>query len=256
MKIVTGMHRSGTSLVCQLLAESGVDFGDRSQFLEKDRWNTRGYFELRPVIDLNSRLITGIPRTTSRLHAVLSQCLYMTRPVEARINRRAERHAEDIHRLGTDYSGLTVKDPRFCLTLRAWMTHSKIERIVICLRHPEEVADSLKRRQRIPRGPALRFWAYHIHCLLKNAPMEKCCFFDVHRLAAGHGESELARVSEFMGVPLNRDTEACILDKIFHNELIRESGVGRRELPDEVRVLWEQINELAERQREPNTRNE
>lgn len=240
------MHRSGTSLVCQLLAECGVDFGDRNQFLATDRWNIRGYFELRPVIDLNSRLVTGIPRTTSPLHAVLSQCLYMTRPAEARINRRADTFARDIHGLGTDFSGLTVKDPRFCLTLTAWMKYSEIDRIVICLRHPEEVADSLKRRQHVPRGMALRFWAYHIHSLLKHAPIEKCSFFDVNRLAAGSGQAELARVLEFMGVSLDCDQQSRVLDKIFHGDLIRDSGIRRRELPDDVRALWDKINGIAE----------
>lgn len=52
--IVAGHPRSGTSLVCQLLASAGIEFP--SDF-EGDEYNRAGYFELEQVKRLSKRLI-------------------------------------------------------------------------------------------------------------------------------------------------------------------------------------------------------
>src|SRR5687767_703242 len=53
------MHRSGTSMIANLLYALGADFGDESQLLEADQWNPRGYFELREVFILNDSVLLG-----------------------------------------------------------------------------------------------------------------------------------------------------------------------------------------------------
>lgn len=102
MIVVTGMHRSGTSLVAMTLEALGVSFGNHEEFYGSDRWNERGYFERRDVIDLNSRLLTGFPRTGSRGRLslgrldtcssrrwtmLLGMCLVMTERSEASLTR-------------------------------------------------------------------------------------------------------------------------------------------------------------------------
>ena len=42
MKLVTGMHRSGTSLLAQELKNLGLDFGNHNDFISKDKWNSGG----------------------------------------------------------------------------------------------------------------------------------------------------------------------------------------------------------------------
>lgn len=240
------MHRSGTSLVCQLLFEAGAGFGNPDRFLPSDRWNSRGYFELRSIIDMNSKLITGLPRTASPFSAALSQGLYMLKPPQSRIDRRAAALAGEISGLGVSCSDLTVKDPRFCLTLGAWLKYTEIDRIVICLRHPMQVADSLRRRQHVPRSVALRFWAYHIRALLNHAPLEKCGFFDVDKLIAGNGREEFGRVLEFLGMPVDRARQASILDDVYQTHLIRAGNARKVDIPGEVGRLWDRITGIAE----------
>ncbi|MEY2858272.1 MAG: hypothetical protein RLZZ74_2584, partial [Cyanobacteriota bacterium] len=41
--IITGMHRSGTSLTASLLQSAGVNLGDR--LMSEDRGNSKGHFE-------------------------------------------------------------------------------------------------------------------------------------------------------------------------------------------------------------------
>jgi hypothetical protein len=57
--VVTGMHRSGTSMISHLLGAAGVPFGSESGLYSTDEWNAKGYFERVDVMDLNSELITG-----------------------------------------------------------------------------------------------------------------------------------------------------------------------------------------------------
>src|SRR5438132_4481954 len=54
---ITGMHRSGTSLLAEILMRAGVHFGPPEQWLPADESNPRGYFEDRRVIDLDDRLL-------------------------------------------------------------------------------------------------------------------------------------------------------------------------------------------------------
>ena len=59
MKLIAGMHRSGTSLVARLAFELGADFGDPETFYRPDRWNPDGYFEQIDIHAINMPLING-----------------------------------------------------------------------------------------------------------------------------------------------------------------------------------------------------
>jgi len=59
MKIITGMHRSGTSLVARLFFEAGADLGDPTTFYRPDRWNPDGYYEQPEIHGLNMKLTEG-----------------------------------------------------------------------------------------------------------------------------------------------------------------------------------------------------
>lgn len=185
MILVTGMHRSGTSLVCQLLARLGVSFGDPADRFPADRWNEAGYFEQRAVMDLNSRIVTGWPRNRSRLAAWLAKLRYLRMPSDAAIAARAARHRAALQELAARHAGCALKDPRFCLTLRFWLAAADVAHVVVCRRHPAAVVASLARRDRLPRGLAARFYAWHVERLLAQLPQERAVFVDVDRLAAG-----------------------------------------------------------------------
>ena len=73
MTVITGMHRSRTSMAGNLLMSFGIPLGDSSTFYRKDEWNAKGYFEQNDVVDINSQLITGFIRSHGKLKALLSQ---------------------------------------------------------------------------------------------------------------------------------------------------------------------------------------
>jgi hypothetical protein len=240
--VITGMHRSGTSLVSMVLDALGVDFGDHSLFYAADQWNEEGYFERRDVVDLNSRLITGFNRTTGPLSSAMSQVGYLLWGTQRGSARRAERLEKEIDVLAAELKQLAVKDPRFCLTLQAWAPY--IDDCVVCLRPPDEVALSLNRRQRIPIPVGFRFWERHARGLLDNVPSGSL-FVDFGRLAGPEPMSELVRIDRHFGLQLDDDQLRRRFGERFEPRLRNFGGEGLS-LPDRTRDLW---NALQERRR-------
>ena len=160
MIIVTGMHRSGTSLAALVLQALGADFGPSERLYDADEWNANGYLERVDAVDLNSRMITGFARTTGRFDAVRSQLSYLRMPDASKVTERAQSLTADRVALGAELAGLFVKDPRFCVTLPHWADTQ--EGLVVALRHPSASVASLQRRNRLPPTLGHRFWRWHM----------------------------------------------------------------------------------------------
>jgi len=159
MRLITGMHRSGTSLVARLFFEGGADLGDPETFYRADRWNPDGYYEQPDIHAINMPLING----------PFGKLAYFWLPTTDRILRRASRRADQIRETAQKYAGRVVKETRFCLTLPAWLEHgASIDRIIVCLRDPIDVAASLRKRNHITTALGLRLWRVHNERLLTH----------------------------------------------------------------------------------------
>lgn len=241
MIVVTGMHRSGTSLVCQLLAGMGVSFGPAEDRFPSDRWNAAGYFEQKAVMDCNSRIVTGLPRNRSRAAALLGKLVYLGMPGAAAIARRAAGQHAAIVRLGEQYRAGAVKDPRFCLTLGAWLAHSDVQHVVVCLRAPAAVVASLRRRDRVPAWLGARFCAWHLHSLLSVLPLDRTVFVDVDRLAGGAVDG-VEHLRQRLGLDPAVDTAALLRDVVRREHL---TAPRETRCPAPVAGVWQRLQELA-----------
>src|SRR4051794_39777592 len=54
---ITGMHRSGTSLVAQLLGVCGVDLGPEGEFFPANEFNADGYWENTRFTELGDAVL-------------------------------------------------------------------------------------------------------------------------------------------------------------------------------------------------------
>jgi hypothetical protein len=238
MNVVTGMHRSGTSLVAMTLDALGLDFGDHDAFYTPDEWNEEGYFERRDVIDLNSRILTGFPRTRSAFASAFGQLRYLSQPSQASIARRAGALREEIDSLAISLEETYVKDPRFVLTADQWRPHLK--RIVVCLRRPDQVALSLKRRQRIPLVISYRFWDYHARAML-SLDHDVIHYVDFDILAGDSPLEEVVGLARFVGLEI---PETMIMDKFrsrFAPALKHFNESHAVDLPPPTHALWDQL---------------
>ncbi|MBX3465092.1 MAG: hypothetical protein KF830_18130 [Planctomycetes bacterium] len=243
MIVVTGMHRSGTSLVCQLLHAAGLSFGETADHLPADRWNPAGYFEAKAVVDANSRIVTGLPRCRSRLAAWGSRLAYLRLPRGAAVAARAERERDAIAALGRQHAAGAVKDPRFCLTLRWWLQWAPVRQVVVCLRPPAAVLASLRRRDHLPLGFAARFYAYHVDALLPQLPGGRTRFVDVDRLVAGHA-AELDALRQGLGLA-GGPASASLLREGVRTDGFGAAAAASGACPPLAAAAWLRLRALA-----------
>jgi hypothetical protein len=149
---VIGMGRSGTSTVAGMLKSLGVEWGPRELMLETRADNAKGFWEFRPLHDINVAILN---RMGGNWHS----------PPEMK---------EGWERLGFDdlkslakeriatYFRVPMwgfKDPRCCMTFSFWksVVENPIE-CVFAIRNPLEVAYSLFSRDMFPVDKGCCLW--------------------------------------------------------------------------------------------------
>lgn len=132
---VTGMHRSGTSLLAGLLHACGIPFGDN--LLPPMKENPKGFFEDREFLQINKDILKH------------SGGDWINPPFRVRVTSeiqdRIKKFIKSVVSKGHRYYGL--KDPRFCLICGHWANTLEYMRIkyevIVTKRNSEEVRDSI-----------------------------------------------------------------------------------------------------------------
>ncbi|MCH7688946.1 MAG: sulfotransferase, partial [Planctomycetes bacterium] len=157
--VILGMHRSGTSSVARALYHGGMYCGSK---LMNDTTsdNLLGHSESWETVNINDDILAASgaswDRITDGWQLVVSD----------EHHRRIESFLADL----AQHPVAGFKDPRTLLTLPAWEPHLPDYQIVACLRHPNNVAQSLQLRHSsndwsLERGLAL--WHTYNSRLLK-----------------------------------------------------------------------------------------
>jgi glycosyltransferase involved in cell wall biosynthesis len=166
--VITGMHRSGTSLAASFLGALGVHLGER--LLAADRLNPRGYFEDADFVELQWRMLEEATPAGGGGHRDWGWT------ESERLDRgRFAAHAEAARALVAARAGRPGlwgwKDPRTTVLLDFWDEILGGQALYVLLyRFPWEVADSI---QRMGGGEfldnpeyAFRIWAFYNRQLL------------------------------------------------------------------------------------------
>ena len=136
--VITGMHRSGTSLITSMLELAGVMVGE--QLLEPNAGNLRGYFEDVDFYTFHEEILCRhgedvLVQDTDVLRRALRP------PQEADVER-----AEELIAARADNALWGWKDPRTALFLDFWDERLSDARYLFIYRHPVDVMLSLRRR--------------------------------------------------------------------------------------------------------------
>jgi len=148
--VVLGMHRCGTSLLANFLNTLGVDLG--RDLMEPDRWNADGYWELQGLREVGDEILARLDRSFLSSKGVLPFAdgwwrLESLQPLKQRL--------KDILLSQMDESSPLwgFKDPRTASLLPLWreiFDELGLEPIyLLAIRHPQAVASSMVRRNRI-----------------------------------------------------------------------------------------------------------
>ena len=224
--IITGMHRSGTSLLANLLQAAGVDIGDR--LMEPTRFNPKGYFEDMDFYNLHVDI----------LHDNGRYLVYgIGDDLEVKVSSEYEARAQELIQARQDRDLWGWKDPRSSLIPEFWARLLPEARFVFIYRDPELVVDSLRRRADGPlmhqfRGVkllerfgfdrfspklALNMWKYYNRHIVDYAERhpDTC-----HVLALENLAEEFPRAIERMRRDWKLDLKDVDLQSVFEKQLL------------------------------------
>jgi len=134
--VLTGMHRSGTSLAASLLRKAGLNMG--TELLEADHGNKEGYFEDAGFVRFHEEVLSSAGFSREGWGKQISVEVPDTLKSRARELIEARRNQAETW---------GWKDPRTVLFLDFWRQLLPEARFVFICRPPWEVLDSLYRRR-------------------------------------------------------------------------------------------------------------
>jgi hypothetical protein len=210
---IVGMHRSGTSLLTQLLQRSGLYLGSKDRLFGPNAGNPDGYWEHTGFHRLNEAVLTDLGGSWEAPPPV---------PERWEGDPRLAGHAAEARRLLGEFSGREPwgwKDPRTSLTLSLWLELIPDLKVVVCIRNPLEVACSLRRRDPFfSYSKAIRLWRLYNDGALQTTAAQRIVV-SYERLLRG-SEAELARVLRFVGIAADarvvRDAARAARDDLRH----------------------------------------
>jgi GT2 family glycosyltransferase len=162
---ITGMHRSGASIVARLMNMAGLELGREQNLLPANLSNPEGHWEHERIVEINDDILSEFgggwdnPPDLSGLSD------------RARIDR-IEKKARGVLQEFDQCDFWGWKDPRNCLTLPFWQALISNLKVVVCLRNPLEVALSLRRRGASSYALGLSLWTTYNERVLQVTSSE------------------------------------------------------------------------------------
>lgn len=201
--IITGMHRSGTSMVAGFIHQSGIDLGD--DLMGPHQSNKYGHFEDMDFYRFHRDIL-------ERKRGHKWQVVRPPRP-----GREEEERARELIEARRHKPCWGWKDPRTCMFLKFWDRLLPAAKYLFVARHPLSVLDSICRRNdikpadRSTNNKLLKVWSAHNReCQsFYQSNRSRCLFVILERLVA-EPEKFLSLLSER-------------LDHQFNLELFRSS---------------------------------
>jgi hypothetical protein len=155
------MHRSGTSLLGEVVHRWGAHAGNDGQLQAGDAWNARGYWEYLPLQGFNDELLAAAGASWMAPPADRASVAALAGDMPLRA--RALKLLADMDRAGPVWFW---KDPRLPALLPFWEDVWENPVFVVPLRHPLDIARSLEKRDRLALPAALLLWQYSMLAIL------------------------------------------------------------------------------------------
>nr|WP_246121003.1 glycosyltransferase [Luteimonas granuli] len=153
--LVLGMHRSGTSALAGMLEKVGAVLGE--DLMPPTADNPKGYFENTRVVAAHEHLFDALAMAWDDPRPMPSD--WNEGPVAEHVR---EALADVVRTLAANDSTVVVKDPRSSRTMPLWLDAARSADTrpgaLLMVRHPDEVAASLQRRDGLSRPRAHLLW--------------------------------------------------------------------------------------------------
>ena len=242
--IITGMHRSGTSLTASWLQNAGVFLGDR--LLDAGKGNVKGHFEDLDFVEFHQNVLQsqGISIAGwTKNNSIKVQQQYFV-PAQNLILARNER------------SLWGWKDPRTTLFLNFWSKLIPEAKYIFVYRSPWEVVDSLFRRGdvifRTNPNFAVQQWCNYNRAILDfyQRRQEECLLLDIAS-AIENPDGIVELIQQKFGMEL-RSPESAYEPSLFHvdNQAHYRQALITKFFPQAI-DLYQQLQQQADRSNRP-----
>jgi hypothetical protein len=220
--VVLGMHRSGTSAMARALSLAGAQLP--SSLMEVGPANPTGHWEPQDAADFNDEMFAALDSSWDDAFG----------PRELRTRgHNTDQYVEKarliIRANYGDKTFIVIKDPRFSIFPEVWAKALKAEgyrySFVIMVRHPLEVADSLKARNGFISNRSFLLWATYMLSSELGTRSEKRLFVNFDDLME-EPEAVLDRIESNFGLKLPRRTwdSAAEIGSFLNPELKHHSA--------------------------------
>lgn len=271
---IAGMHRSGTSMVANLLRLCGLRLGPESDMLPPAFDNPEGFWEHLVFRNLNDEILKALGGTYDAPPPLPDG--WHERETLAPFREKAKALLREL----TAGEPAGWKDPRNSLTLPFWLSLLPQTKVIICVRHPLHVARSERRRReqlykqsrpgvsslplyvsgwklydraagalsvRPPQVPTYRrcfaLWKlYNQEALAHTGPENRLLtHYDSYFIDP---EAELRRVLSFLDMRVHEEqigkAVSAVSTKLRHNHSVTREAAGVR-VPREVAELYSRM---------------
>ncbi len=244
---IAGMHRSGTSMIAKLLQLCGLSLGPPDLLLPPTQDNPEGYWEHQTFVGLNDKILKALDGSWY-CPPVFVDGWELLPEICQLLDQGASLVQE--WKAGEVWGW---KDPRNSITLPFWSRLIPELQVVICVRNPLEVAQSLHLRDRFSYSHGLSLWQHYHDKLLTNVPAAArvVTHYDVY---FAEPVAELQRVLSLLGIPASHEDveRACAAASpgLKHNRMTTtdlEAAQVPAEILDCYRSLCAQAGPHCER---------
>ena len=269
--VVLGMHRSGTSAITNVLYAAGLYCGRDKDLLPGTQFNEKGYFEHREVMRINEDILLANSTFSTAETGANSDSyheiqltdygwIYGAYPpstetllMQPGTSQRLTQYIDSVYELAGNKS-IAIKDPRFSLTLPVWAPFLRNYAVIIMVRDPDEVSQSLFLRDDLPFYISQRLWTFYNHSALRvtaGAPRIILNYKDL----VSHPDETVRTLFDFLelnGIDNIRhnfgDAVSAIVPHLSHKSAVRKLPVDQLTSSD-CRQYFENILQHA---KEPN----
>lgn len=255
--VVIGMHRSGTSLVTELLSTIGVRAGPEDMLVRcwnknsgssecVTKYNPRGYWENQDLVDIDNWILArGGTKSNKPEEFNLTKVLENPK-VMADFRDKAAPVVRYLERAPP----FSLKDPRLCLTLPLWAPLLSKSVGLFMFRHPWGVVESLRARDGKTPERSLLNWQIYTEQGLAHAEAAgmPLVYVNTEELMA----TPLATMQtvhaqlERLGVPMLTPPSGAAVADVYEPEF--NHFEAPEEPPDEITpAQWELFSRLQKR---------
>lgn len=193
---ITGMHRSGTSMVARVLDAVGLWLGPPERLMQSGPDNPEGFFENLDLVHFSDEFLDrfgGGWDTPPDFPDGWEQS-----ELARELGTQAYSLLQSIANTAQTHPGWGWKDPRCSLMLPFWRTLIGDLKIIACVRHPVAVARSLHKRGTHSPVFSFRLWEQYNSHIRKHASDTAVLVTDYDNWIKDPG-TELDRVMLFLG---------------------------------------------------------